>query len=46
VVPADGYLVELAAGPGDKVRAEPFAAVEIDVAELFGDEEAEPPAAP
>jgi Uma2 family endonuclease len=42
----DGYLVELVAGPGDKVRAAPFDAVEIDVAELFGDEEAEEPPPP
>ena len=35
----DGYLVVLAAGRGEKVRAPPFDAVEIDVAELFGDEE-------
>ena len=40
---ADGYLVELSAGPGDKVRAPPFVAVEIDVAELFGDDEEEEP---
>jgi Uma2 family endonuclease len=43
----EGYLVELAAGRGDKIRAAPFEAVEIDIAELFGDDEAEgPPAEP
>jgi Uma2 family endonuclease len=34
----DGYLVALAAAGGDRVRAEPFEAVELDVGELFGDE--------
>lgn len=39
---AQGYLVETVAGRGDKLRAPPFDAVEIDVSELFGDAEAEP----
>jgi Uma2 family endonuclease len=34
----DGYTVVLAARSGDRVRAEPFEAVELDVSELFGDE--------
>jgi Uma2 family endonuclease len=38
----DGYLVALAAARGDRVRAEPFEAVELDVGELFGDEEEAP----
>jgi hypothetical protein len=33
-----GYTVVLTATSGDRVRAEPFEAVELDVAELFGDE--------
>lgn len=36
---ADGYLIELVAGRGDSVRAQPFAAVEIDVGLLFGDDD-------
>ncbi len=36
---AEGYLMALVAGRGDKVRAAPFDAVEIDVGWLFGDEE-------
>ncbi len=35
-----GYLQVLTATVGEKVRAEPFEAVEIDVSELFGEEEA------
>ncbi|MEO7330225.1 MAG: Uma2 family endonuclease [Minicystis sp.] len=35
---AEGYLVELVAGRGDRVRAAPFEAVEIEVGELFGEE--------
>jgi Uma2 family endonuclease len=41
---AEGYLIALVAGRGDKVRATPFEAVEIDVGWLFGDDEE--PAAP
>jgi Uma2 family endonuclease len=37
----DGYLVALAAGRGETVRAEPFEAVEIPVGFLFGEEPAE-----
>ena len=33
----DGYVNLLSAGPGDVVRAEPFDAIEIEVAELLGD---------
>ncbi len=36
---ADGYLLVLAAGRDDKVRAEPFEAIELPVGVLFGDEE-------
>ena len=44
---ADGYLIALVAGRGDKVRAPPFDAVEIDVGWLFGDAaEEEAPASP
>jgi Uma2 family endonuclease len=39
---AAGYLVALVAGRGDKVRAEPFPEMEIDVSDLFDDEPAEP----
>jgi len=39
---AEGYLVVLVAGRGDKVRAPPFEAVEIDVEALFGDEDETP----
>jgi len=35
----EGYLVSLTAGRGDRVRAEPFDAVEIRVGVLFGDDE-------
>lgn len=34
----DGYTVVLRATSGDRVRAEPFDAMELDVSELFGDE--------
>lgn len=37
----DGYLVALTAGAGDVVRAEPFDAVELRVATLFGLEDDE-----
>lgn len=33
-----GYTVVMTATSGDRVRPEPFEAVELDVAELFGDE--------
>jgi hypothetical protein len=33
-----GYTIVLRATSGDRVRAEPFDAIELDVAELFGDE--------
>lgn len=33
---ADGYIDVLSAGPGDRVRAEPFGDVEIDVTTLLG----------
>jgi Uma2 family endonuclease len=36
----DGYLAALTAGRADRVRAEPFDAVELPVGVLFGDEEA------
>ncbi|MFT3769146.1 MAG: Uma2 family endonuclease [Minicystis sp.] len=35
----DGYLHALGARRGDRVRAEPFAAVELQVGVLFGDDE-------
>lgn len=38
----DGYLVVLVAFKGEMVRAEPFEAVEIEVGELCGEDEAEP----
>ena len=34
----EGYLLVLTAGPGEKVRAEPFGAVELDVGTFFGDD--------
>lgn len=37
---ADGYLLVLAAAQGDKVRAEPFGEVELELAELFDDDDA------
>ena len=36
---ADGYLVALLAEGGERVQAEPFGDVELDVGALFGDEE-------
>ena len=36
----DGYLYALGARRGDRVRAEPFEAVELQVGVLFGDDEA------
>jgi Uma2 family endonuclease len=38
---SDGYLEVLAAERGQRVRAEPFDAIEIEVGILFGDDEAE-----
>jgi Uma2 family endonuclease len=38
----DGYLEVLAAERGDRVRAEPFEAIELQVGVLFGDDEEEP----
>jgi Uma2 family endonuclease len=38
---AEGYLVALAAGRGDKIRAAPFEEIEIEVSELFGADEDE-----
>jgi Uma2 family endonuclease len=38
----DGYLVALKAERGERVRAEPFEAVELEVGVLFGDEPDEP----
>jgi Uma2 family endonuclease len=35
---ADGYVRILSATSGQRVRAEPFDAIELDVGELFGDE--------
>ena len=35
----DGYIEVLAAQHGERVRAEPFDAVELNVGVLFGDEE-------
>jgi len=31
-----GYLVAMAAGPGEVVRAEPFEAIELDISDIFG----------
>jgi Uma2 family endonuclease len=36
---SEGYLVTLTAGRSDRVRAEPFDAMEISVAVLFGDDD-------
>jgi Uma2 family endonuclease len=36
----DGYIETLAAQRGERVRAEPFLAIETDVGVLFGDDEA------
>lgn len=38
---ATGYLLVRAAGAGERVRVEPFDAIELDVAEMFGAEPAE-----
>ena len=40
----DGYVEVLAAQRGERVRAEPFDAVELDVGVFFGDESPEVPA--
>ena len=37
---AEGYLTALTADQNEVVRAEPFAAIELQVALLFGDENA------
>lgn len=37
-----GWLIALVAGPGDRVRAEPFEAIELAVGALFGLEEDTP----
>lgn len=37
---ADGYLVALRAEPAERVRAEPFDAIELEVAFLLGDDDA------
>ncbi len=37
----EGYLVELVAGRGEKVRAPPFEAAEVEVSELLDDVETE-----
>jgi hypothetical protein len=34
----DGYVTILTATSGQRVRAEPFDAIEIEVSELFGEE--------
>ncbi|MBI4956932.1 MAG: Uma2 family endonuclease [Myxococcales bacterium] len=39
----EGYVDVLAAERGDRVRAEPFEAIELDVGALFGDDETETP---
>lgn len=36
---ASGYVVALTAAPGERVRAEPFDALEVNVGALFGDDE-------
>lgn len=38
---ADGYVVVQRAKAGEKIRAEPFDAIEIEVGVLFGDEESD-----
>lgn len=38
----DGYLVALTAQAGDRVRAEPFEAIELEVGVLFGGDPEEP----
>lgn len=42
---ADGYLIVLVGGRGEKVRAAPFMEIEIDIGALFGEGEAKVPAA-
>lgn len=41
---ADGYLAAAIAGAGERIHAEPFDAVELDIDELFGDIAEEEPA--
>jgi Uma2 family endonuclease len=41
---AEGYLIVLRAAAGERVRAEPFAAIELEVAVLLGDDPADDPA--
>jgi Uma2 family endonuclease len=43
---AEGYVDVLSAERGERIRAEPFDAIELVVAELFGDADEEPEAAP
>jgi len=43
---ADGYLVALKAESHERVRAEPFDAIELQVAELLGEDPDDPEAAP
>lgn len=38
----DGYLVALRAEAGERVRAEPFSELDLEVAVLLGDDEDEP----
>lgn len=39
---ADGYIIVATVAPGERARLEPFGAVEVDVARLFGDLDAQP----
>ena len=34
----NGYVIAMAAGPGDRSRAEPFEAIELDIGTIFGRE--------
>lgn len=38
----DGYLIAKTAEPGERARLEPFDAIELEVAGLFGDIDAGP----
>lgn len=38
----DGYLIAVTAEPGERARLEPFDAIELEVARLFGDIDAGP----
>ena len=42
---ARGYLETLVAQRGERVRAEPFPTLDLQVGVLFGDDEDEPPPA-